>query len=145
MKDKLSRKEPCIGVSIMFFCPQIVEMIGYLGFDWILLDCEHGSIDSSELELMAIAGRAAGLSVIVRPPSNRPADIIAAMDKGADGVQIPHITDATQAVNAVKSVKFHPLGNRTLAVGTRSSRYGIGMDLDEFVNVSNKNLSLIHI
>jgi len=139
MKEKLSRKEPCIGVSIMFFCPQIVEMVGYLGFDWILLDCEHGSIDSSELESMAIAGRAAGLSVIVRPPSNRPADIIAAMDKGADGVQIPHITDASQAETAVKSVKFYPSGNRTLAVGTRSSRYGIGMDLDEFVNVSNKN------
>ena len=62
MKDKLSRKEPCIGVSIMFFCPQIVEMGGYLGFDWILLDFEHGSIDSSELESMAIAGRAAGLA-----------------------------------------------------------------------------------
>lgn len=143
MKEKLSRKESCIGVSIMFFCPQIVEMVGYLGFDWILLDCEHGSIDSSELESMAIAGRAAGLSVIVRPPSNRPADIIAAMDKGADGVQIPHITDATQAANAVKSVKFYPSGNRTLAVGTRSSRYGIGMDLDEFVNVSNKKSIVI--
>ena len=50
MKAKLSRREPCLGVSVMYFCPQIVEIIGYLGFDWVLLDCEHGSLGESEIE-----------------------------------------------------------------------------------------------
>ena len=143
MKDKLSRREPCLGVSVMYFCPQIVEIIGYLGFDWVLLDCEHGSLGESEIEQMAIAGRAAGLSVIARPQTNRPSDISTVMDKGVDGVQIPHITSLQDAKRAVDAVKFHPFGKRSLAIGTRSSRYGINHKLDDYVSESNSRSIVI--
>jgi 4-hydroxy-2-oxoheptanedioate aldolase len=55
MKEKIARGEPALGVSVMFPSPQLVEMLGYAGFDWVLLDCEHGSIGLADLEHMAMA------------------------------------------------------------------------------------------
>ncbi|SVA75517.1 uncharacterized protein METZ01_LOCUS128371, partial [marine metagenome] len=108
MKAAMSAETPMVGVSMMFSSPQLVEMISALGFDWVLLDCEHGSIDLSDLEVMAIAAKAAGITAIARPPSNSPIDIMRVMDRGVDGVQVPHIKSQKEAKAAVESVKFHP-------------------------------------
>jgi 4-hydroxy-2-oxoheptanedioate aldolase len=72
MKAAMLAKTPMVGVSMMFSSPQLVEMIAALGFDWVLFDCEHGSIDLSNLEVMAIAAKAAGITAIARPPSHSP-------------------------------------------------------------------------
>ena len=63
MKDKIARGEPALGCSVMFPSPQIVEMLGFAGFDWVLIDCEHGSIGLADVELMAMAAT---------PPGSRP-------------------------------------------------------------------------
>ncbi len=137
MKATMLAKTPMVGVSMMFSSPQLVEMIAALGFDWVLFDCEHGSIDLSNLEVMAIAAKAAGITAIARPPTNSPIDIMRVMDRGVDGVQVPHIKSQKEAKAAVEAVKFHPLGNRGLAMGTRPSNYGIGVELDQYSETSN--------
>lgn len=114
-------------------------MLGYLGIDWILLDCEHGSLTLADVEHMSIAAKSAGISVIGRPATNSSPDIMAMMDRGVDGVQVPHITTPEEARRAVDAVKFHPDGNRSLAIGTRSSKYGIGQTLSQYVSTSNTN------
>ena len=55
MKAKIARGEVALGCSVMFPSPQIVEMLGYAGFDWVLIDCEHGSIGLADVELMVMA------------------------------------------------------------------------------------------
>ena len=50
IKDKIARGKPAIGVSIMFPSAQLVEMAGRLGYDWVLIDCEHGSISVEQAE-----------------------------------------------------------------------------------------------
>ncbi len=137
MKEGLLAREPMLGVSVMIPSPQIVEMIGELGFDWVLLDCEHGTIDLESLELMAIAARAAGITPIARPATKDPAQISRVMDRGVLGVQVPHVMDADDARRAVEAVKFHPLGSRGLAAGTRAAMYDYAGGLDEFVKASN--------
>ena len=62
MKAKIARGEPALGVSVMLSSPQVVEMVGHAGFDWVLLDCEHGSIGLADLELMAMAADASGIT-----------------------------------------------------------------------------------
>lgn len=44
MKDLIRADRPALGCSLMFPSPQLVEMLGHAGFDWVLLDCEHGSL-----------------------------------------------------------------------------------------------------
>ena len=117
--------------------PQTVEMIGHAGFDWVLIDMEHGTITLESAELMIMAAEAAGITPIVRPRSNAPADISAAMDRGAAGVQVPHVNTVEDAVRAVDAVKFGPGDRRGLAAGTRPDRYGLGEKMPDFVARSN--------
>ena len=114
MKDKIARGEAAFGVSLMFPSPQLVEMIGHAGFDWVLLDCEHGSIGPGDLELMAMAADAVGITPIARPRSNASAEIQAVMDRGVMGVQVPHVITKADAERAVAAVKFGPQGARGL-------------------------------
>ncbi len=139
MKAKFAAGEPAFGLSVMIPSPQIVESAAGMGFDWVLIDCEHGTIALETMELMVMAAEAAGVTPIVRPRTNSANDILQAMDRGAQGVQIPHINTAEEARAAVKAVKFHPMGNRSLAVGTRASGYGFSGSMAGFVEQSNRD------
>ncbi|HEU5019189.1 MAG TPA: aldolase/citrate lyase family protein [Pseudolabrys sp.] len=138
MKAKLAAGEPALGLSIMIPSPQLVEMAGGLGFDWVLIDCEHGTITLETVELMIMAAEASGITPIVRPRSKDAQDIVQVMDRGAAGVQVPHITSGADARAAVEAVKFHPLGQRGLAAGTRASGYGYRGSMGAFTETANK-------
>ena len=137
MKRKLLAGEAALGCSIMVPSPQMVEMVGHAGFDWVLLDLEHGTIDLETAELMIMAAEAAGVTPIARPRSNAKADISSVMDRGAMGVQVPHVNSAEDARAAVAAVRFGPGDNRGLAAGTRPSDYGLSGSMREYVERSN--------
>jgi 4-hydroxy-2-oxoheptanedioate aldolase len=138
MKAKIRSGEPAFGVSMMIPSPQIIEMVGQLGFDWVLIDCEHGTISLETVELMVMAAEASGLTPIVRPWANSPDAILRVMDRGAMGVQVPHVNTADDARCAVESVKYHPLGRRGIAAGTRPAQYGLGVTPAEYVEWVNR-------
>ena len=138
MKAKLATGEPALGLSVMIPSAQLVEMAGGLGFDWVLIDCEHGTITLETVELMVMAAEASDVTPIVRPRSNNAQDVVEVMDRGAAGVQVPHVTNAAAARAAVEAVKFHPLGRRGLAAGTRASGYGYRGSAGDFVAAANR-------
>jgi 2-keto-3-deoxy-L-rhamnonate aldolase RhmA len=137
MKEKIARGEPALGCSVMFPSAQIVEMLGHAGFDWVLLDCEHGSLALADVELMAMACDAVGITPIARPRSNTAADIQSVMDRGAMGVQVPHVNSAEDARRAVAGVKFGPGAARGLAAGTRPDSWGLGARMPDFAAQAN--------
>jgi 4-hydroxy-2-oxoheptanedioate aldolase len=137
VKDKIARGEPALGCSVMFPSPQIAEMLGCAGFDWVLIDCEHGSIGPNDVELMAMACDAAGITPIARPRTNAPSDIQAVMDRGVMGVQVPHINTGEDARRAVAAVKFGPGAARGLAAGTRPDAWGLGARMPDFADAAN--------
>ncbi len=138
MKQKLLSGQPAFGVSVMIPSPHVVDMVGRLGFDWVLIDCEHGSISLESVELMVMAAETAGVTPIARPPINSFESIGQLMDRGAMGVQVPHVNTADDARRAVEAVKYHPLGERGLAAGTRSAAYGYGMSMADYTERSNQ-------
>ena len=87
---------------------------------------------------MSLAAEAAWITPIARPWVNSPEVILRLMDRGAMGVQVPHVNTAADARRAVESVKYHPLGHRGLAAGTRSAQYGLGASMSEYAKVSNR-------
>ncbi len=138
MKAKLTAGEPVFGLSVMIPSPQLVEMAGGLGFDWVLIDCEHGTITPETAELMIMAAEASGVTPIVRPRTKSAQDIVEVMDRGAAGVQVPHVASGADARAAVEAVKFHPLGRRGLAAGTRASGYGYRGAMGAFTEAANR-------
>jgi 4-hydroxy-2-oxoheptanedioate aldolase len=137
MKEKIARGEPALGCSVMVPSPQVVEMLGFAGFDWVLIDCEHGSIGPADVELMTMAADAVGITPIGRPRTNAAADITGLMDRGVLGVQVPHVNSAADARAAVAAVKFGPGAARGLAAGTRPDSWGLGSRMPDFATAAN--------
>ena len=139
MKAKVAAREPVFGVSVMFPSPQVVEMIGEIGFDWVLIDCEHGSMSPETAELMCLAAERHGMTPIVRPEASRPEVLMRYLDRGAMGLQVPHVNTKAEAVAAVRAAKYYPLGDRGLARGQRSTGYGLaGGSIAEYTAASNR-------
>ena len=124
LKQKLYAGEPAFGVMCTFPSPQVVEMLGSLGFDWILLDNEHGSITVENAESCIAMAELTGMAPIVRPVANSPEIISPFMDRGAWGVQVPHVSTADEAQAVVDAVKYGPQGHRGLFSGNRAAGYG---------------------
>src|SRR5438046_6771318 len=124
LKQRLYAGKPAFGVMCTFPSPPVVEMLGHLGFDWILLDNEHGSITVDTAEACIAAAELAGMPPIVRPVGNRPEIIAPFLDRGAWGVQVPHVTTAGEARAAVDAVKYCPDGHRGLFSGGRPAGSG---------------------
>jgi len=87
---------------------------------------------------MCIRDRAGGTTPIARPATNSPEAILQVLEAGALGVQVPHVSTARQARGAVEAVKYHPLGSRGLAAGTRPAGYGFDGSAAEYVEASNR-------
>ena len=134
MKEKIQSGMPVFGVSVTFPAPELVEMIAIAGFDWILIDCEHGSHDVGDVYDMVLACELHGVTPIVRPRVNRPEVILRYMDRGAMGVQAPHVNTKADAIAVVRAVKFHPQGSRGLGGGRKT----YGLSTKEFVEASNR-------
>src|SRR6185312_2725672 len=126
MKELIRSGRPALGCSLMFPSPPLVEMLGHAGFDWVLLDCEHGSLSLADVEVMTMAADAVGITAIARPRTNSNADIQSVMDRGVMGVQVPHVNTADDARRAVSAVKFGSGAGRGLAAGTRPDHWGLG-------------------
>src|ERR687895_2380718 len=124
LKQKLRDGKPAFGVMLTFPSPPIVELLGYMGFDWILLDNEHGSITVDTAEDMIRAAELTGTAPIVRPVANKPEVIAPFLDRGAWGVQVPHVNTAAEAWAAVDAVKYYPEGHRGIFSRSRPASYG---------------------
>jgi len=102
-----------------------VEIAAQTGFDWLLLDCEHGSGYLGELRAQLLAASPSSAAPIVRLPS-MDADLVKfAMDGGAAGIMFPYVANADEAARAVHYMKYPPMGARGVAQVIRATEYGL--------------------
>src|SRR5215510_10581395 len=139
LKQKLREGKPAFGVMLTFPSPPVVEMLGYMGFDWILLDNEHGSITVDTAEDVIRAAELSGIAPIVRPVANRPEAIAPFLDRGAWGVQVPHVNTREEAEAAVAACKYFPDGQRGSFSRGRPAQYGMSGPTQEYFAKANAN------
>ncbi len=137
MKALIKSGKPAYGVSVMFPAAELVEMIGQLGFDWVMLDAEHGSITPDTITPLILACEVRGVTPIVRPERNDPALINRYLDRGAMGVQVPHVNTKAEAEAAVRACRYYPEGERGLA-GGRMADFGYGATTKDYVAQANR-------
>ena len=144
-KTKLKTDETVYGCFVRYPDAGLIELLGYLGWDFLIFDGEHGPIQPHDCEHMVRAAELSGVTPIVRVTSNQAPVILRFMDTGAQGAQVPNVNSAVEAKAAVQSVKYHPQGTRGLA-GTRAAGYGQTIPLTEYVQQANEEtLVIIHI
>lgn len=117
---------------------ELVEILGYAGMDYIVLDMEHCPMSSAKIVSMIRAAEAVGIVPLVRVPYVEDEDSIKkALDAGAAGLFIPNISTPEQARLAVQYARFAPIGNRGACPYTRANWFG-GDDVTSFYERSNK-------
>src|SRR5213076_3597626 len=121
--------------------PQIVEIIGHAGFDAAFIDLEHTSFDLRDVQLMVMAAERVSITPIVRTPGFDPAFILRLLDMGVQGIQVPHVSSAETAREAVQAVRYPPQGDRGMAAGSRAADYG-KVPLVEHMPQSNREILL---
>jgi 4-hydroxy-2-oxoheptanedioate aldolase len=120
-KEKIAAGRPVFGYILPFPAPVLAETAGDAGLDFVMLDCEHGSLTSGSVEDTIRGAEVVGVTPLVRVPANREEVILSFMDRGAMGVIVPHVNTRQDAEAAVAAVKFGPEGRRGMG-GGRSLR-----------------------
>jgi 4-hydroxy-2-oxoheptanedioate aldolase len=144
-KEKIKAGQATYGVFINISCPSIVEIIGLLGFDFVLIDAEHGPMDLETCENMVRAADRVNVTPLVRVAINIQQNILRYLDGGALGVQLPLLNTKADVESVVRSVRYRPEGRRGLA-GVRANDWGLSGPLGEYVKTANEeNLVICQI
>jgi len=125
------------GFLLPFPCASIVEIMGDLGFDFVMVDAEHGPFSPESAEEMFRAADAVGLTSLVRVPDHEFSTILRFLDRGAVGIQAPHVNTRAQAEQVVQAAKYFPMGKRGLG-SNRACAFGATMSRSEYAECANR-------
>ena len=123
--------ESCAGLQIGTFVKTassaVMEILALAGMDFVVADAEHAPLDRRDIDLIALAGRASGLPVLVRTPTDEASTLLNALDLGVCGLVVPHVDTAAQAREVVARMRYRN-GARGFSSSPRSAGYGsVGM------------------
>ena len=121
-----------------------VEIAASSGFDWLLIDLEHGSGSLADLRSMLLACRESPVAPIVRIRSVDPDTVKFVMDSGAAGIMFPFVNSPEQARRAVECMKYPPAGTRGVAGIIRATDYGRKWK-EDFAEANARSLVVVQI
>lgn len=136
IRQRVLNRELLTGTFLSLGSTITVEMAGNSGFDWLLLDVEHGMGSHSDLIQQIQVTGATPAAPIVRIEHNEPARFKRVLDLGASGVMIPYISSVEEAEQAVSSMRYPPRGIRGVAKLNRGASFGYDFD-EYFANTHN--------
>jgi staphyloferrin B biosynthesis citrate synthase len=122
-RERLRSRELLLGTFLKTPSPHATEILGTLGFDFVVVDQEHAPFDRVSTDVILLAAKAARIAALVRVPDDRASGILAALDDGADGIIVPHVSSAAQARRIVASARYRG-GKRGFSNSSRAGRYG---------------------
>lgn len=138
LKTRLQQGEVLHGCWLNLGSSLTAEIVGQAGFDWVLIDLEHGAGNEKDI-LYQLQGLQAGTAgAIVRVESNDKRRIQRVLDLGADGIMCPQIETAKDASKAISGLFYPPDGKRGVAKMVRAT--GFGQDFDTYKDQSRDNL-----
>lgn len=130
-----------LGLVSVLPLPAMVELVGYAGYEFVILDQEHAPVGPELLENLIRAAECANITPLVRVPSGAPDAIARALDAGAQGVVVPRVRSREEAEAAVRASRFHPKGDRSLADG-RATGFG-KLPLPEYASRANRQTLVV--
>ncbi|MEV4075002.1 HpcH/HpaI aldolase/citrate lyase family protein [Nonomuraea fuscirosea] len=114
-----------LGTWIKLSSPESVEIMAYAGFDFVVIDLEHTTLDLAAASTHIAMARALGVDPLVRVPDHGPSVIQRVLDAGAAGVVVPHVDTVEQARAVVRATCFPPRGDRGSGGTSRAGRWGL--------------------
>ncbi|MCD6596868.1 MAG: aldolase [Bacteroidales bacterium] len=138
----LEKSEISIGPFSKSSDPSIIECIGLAGFDFLIIDLEHGPNTIESSQNLVRAALLHEMTPIIRVSENNESSISKALDIGAQGVQVPQINNKQDAIKVVRAAKFSPLGERGVCRYVRAAGFS-SKDKNLYFEESNQNTLVI--
>lgn len=125
-KAKLAEGQVVFGAIISRFAPDLVELFGAIGYDFVMIDCEHGPMNLDQVEHMVRAAEVFNITPIARIPDHSESTVLRFLDRGLQGIIVPHVNTGEEAAAVAQAARYHPEGFRGVG-GGRAHDYGVGV------------------
>ena len=142
-KDKI-KKEPVFGVFSKAGDPAFIEIMGYSGFDFVILDMEHGPNSLDNMQNLIRAAQLTNIVPIVRVKEDNRSLIANVLDIGASGIQVPHVKYVEDLKEVLDTAKYSPQGMRGMCRYVRAADYS-SISGPDYFKYANEALIIIQI
>ncbi len=140
-KKKLLLGETVFGVFANALSPELIEIMGISGLDFVMVDSEHSSSGPETNRLLNMAGECRGITMMTRVPDKQGATVLRYLDAGAQGILVPQVNTRQEAEAIVRAAAYYPQGMRGFTL-PRNADYGIGVSAETYIAHNNENLLL---
>jgi 2-dehydro-3-deoxyglucarate aldolase/4-hydroxy-2-oxoheptanedioate aldolase len=143
LRAKLAAGKTVVGAMVVEMRqPSLMGILGEAGLDFALIDNEHGPFSIETIAELSRAGRAAGVTPIVRIPELTYANVTQALDAGGQGIMLPRVTDPEQIRFCLECMKYTPAGRRGVVLGRGHTMFR-GGPLREILDAMNRETFLV--
>ena len=123
-RQRVLRRDTLLGAFVNLGSAAAAELCARAGFDWLIVDLEHGAGNEADLVPVLTAIEGTGCTALVRPQSGERLRIGRALDLGAGGIMVPRLERVDEIREAVSYLRYPPQGIRGVALLTRGARFG---------------------
>ncbi len=141
-KAKLGEGNVVFGAIISRYAPDLVELFGAIGYDFVMIDCEHGPMDLDQVEHMVRAAEVFDITPIARIPDHAESTILRYLDRGLQGIIVPHVNTREEADAVARAARYYPQGYRGVG-GGRAHDYGVKVSRAESTEWINSQTLVI--
>ena len=143
-RKKLADGHCVLGPFMKTSDPAFIEAAGHAGFDFVILDLEHGPNDVAILQNLVRGAQCAGVLPVVRVPDSGEVIISKCLDVGAMGIQAPQVNSAQQAEKIIRAMRFAPKGERGVCRFVRAANYS-SLDRYEYFRDADLTLAILQL
>jgi len=137
LKEKVNARSVVFGTMLSEIAtPNVVRIMQIAGFEFIIVDCEHGYFDFSQAAQIIAVGNGFGMPILIRIPTIEREAIIKVLDMGADGLLVPMVNSEQDAWQVVNYAKYAPTGNRGISTTRAHTNYN-PPPLTEYIKSAN--------
>jgi len=145
VKEIIKKGEIALGPFMKFSDAASVEIAGRAGFDFVIIDMEHGPVSVESAQNLIRAAELVEITPIIRVTENEAGMILRALDIGAGGVEVPQIGNKEDALKMVQSAKFTPQGSRGVCRFVRAADYSASDRYKYFEDANRETITIPHI
>ena len=142
-KQKLQQGLPVYGIISTSDDPQLAELFGLSGFDYYILDAEHGLIDPAQAVNVIRACERTNITPLVRIGPKDPKLVLQYLDAGMLGVMMPGLESVEEVKMLVEAVKYQPVGKRGVGLSRASGYMAYTSEAPKYIQFANENTMVI--
>jgi 2-keto-3-deoxy-L-rhamnonate aldolase RhmA len=144
LRSKIAKGQNVLGVMIQDHCsPIIIPILEECGYDFVVVDQEHGPTDIKDLQNLVLAAQSKKIAILVRPPSISYENIAKTLDMSVDGLMVPHVDTVEEAKQIIEYAKYAPLGKRGYGMRQVLPKFCPCKNKEDYIQKANNNTTIL--